>query len=128
MLLIAGQIGVALVIAIVLGAVVDVEQAYSALVGAMIGVVPNYYFAVRLMRRRSSAAAEQTLRNIYVGEFFKVAFASALFVIAIMLLDVNFLVVVLTYVAMVVVNWIAFLVLNLSESAPAGHNVGSSAR
>ncbi len=126
MLLIAGQIGVGLAIASVLGAVLGAESAYSALVGAVIGVVPNYYFAVRLMRRRSSAAAEQTLRHIYVGEFFKVAFASALFVIAIVLLEVNFLVVVLTYVAMVLVNWIAFLVLNLNESAPTGHGMGSS--
>ncbi len=104
-----------LAIAAALGATAGFASAYSALVGGLIGVIPNYHFAGRLARRRRGATAEETLRRIYVGEFIKIAFTAALFVIAIRLLKIEFLVVVLTYFATVVVNWLAFLVADLGE-------------
>ena len=115
-LVIASQLAVAIAIAFVLAFAIGQEAAYSALVGALIGVIPNYYLAGRLLRRERGATPERSLRNIYVGEFIKIAFTVALFVIAIMLMDVGFLVVIATYVAIVAVNWFALLVVDLSES------------
>jgi len=114
-LLIAGQLSISIVTVALVTAVAGWDAAYSVLVGGLIGILPNYYFAGRLMRSRASAAALQSLREIYVGEFIKIAFTSALFVIAIIFLNVKFLVVVLTYFALVVVNWLAFLVADLGE-------------
>lgn len=122
MLLIAAQLVLALAMALLAGLVFGAGTAHSVLVGALIGVVPNYYFAGRLMRRQASVTAEQSLRAIYVGEFIKIAFTSALFVIAIILLNINFLVVILTYLTMMIVNWLALLAVNLGEITGAGMN------
>lgn len=115
MLLVAGQLGVTVIIAAALMATLGRPAAYAALVGGLVGVVPNYYLALRLLRRRGSASAEAALRHIYVGELIKVAFTAAMFVIAIVVLNANFLIVVLTYIATVAVNWFAFLVADLGE-------------
>ena len=115
-LVIASQLGVAIAIAIALAVAVGHQAAYSALVGALIGVIPNYHLAARLLRRERGATPEQSLRDIYVGEFIKIAFTAALFVMAIVLLDVGFMIVIATYVAMVAVNWVALLVVDLGES------------
>tara|TARA_Y100000588_G_scaffold288910_1_gene307430 strand:- start:149 stop:352 length:204 start_codon:yes stop_codon:yes gene_type:complete len=59
---------------------------------------------------------EQALRGIYFGEGIKVAFTVALFVGAILFLDVEMSVVLSIYLATVAVNWIAIFVADLGES------------
>ena len=115
-------------VAAVLGALWGMHASYSALVGGLVGVIPNYYLARRLAQRQRSASAEQALRAIYIGELIKIAFTAALFVIAIMLLRVNFLVAVLGYLATAAVHWIAFLRADVGENprAPARGEAGSA--
>ena len=55
------------------------------------------------------------MRGIYTGELLKIAFTIALFVIAIRLLDVVFLIVVASYLAMVAINWLALLYVDVGE-------------
>lgn len=112
---IAGQLGMTLCIAATLLLTLGGAAAYAALVGGLVGVIPNYYLALRLLRSRGSAAAEEALRQIYVGELVKIAFTAAMFVIAIVLLNADFLIVALTYIATVAVNWLAFLCADLGE-------------
>ena len=113
---VAGQIAVALGISLVLTIAFGTRFGYSALVGAGIGILPSYYLAVRMFTRAKSMSPEQALRGIYLGGGIKVTFTVALFVLAILLLDVEFVVVILTYVAVVAVNWVAIFVADLGES------------
>ncbi|MEQ8234182.1 MAG: ATP synthase subunit I [Gammaproteobacteria bacterium] len=114
--IVAGQLGTVAVIAAVLAGVMGSGGAYAALVGGLVAVLPNYYLARRLARRQRGTTPEQALHHIYVGELIKIAFTAAMFVIAIKLLNVDFLIVVLTYIATVAVNWVAFLFADLGES------------
>jgi F0F1-type ATP synthase assembly protein I len=67
------------------------------------------------------------LRGIYTGELLKIAFTIALFVIAIRLLAVVFLIVVASYLAMVAINWLALLFIDVGEAPPsATPGAGSS--
>ena len=93
--------------------------AYSALVGAIIAIVPNYYLASRLLRRRTGATPDEAWRGIYTGELLKIVFTIALFVMAIRLLDIVFLIVVAAYLAMVAVNACGLLFIDLGEAPPA---------
>lgn len=127
MRVIAGQLVVALLMIAGLTMFAGTRTGYSVMVGSLIGLLPNYYFAARLMRRRISATAIQSLREIYTGEVIKIAFTSALFVIAIMLLSIDFLTVVVSYLAMVVVHWLAVLVVDLGEVPPAAQQPGNEA-
>ena len=112
---IASQLGVGIAIALLLALVLGQYAGYSALVGALIGVVPNYYLAGRMLRGKREATPEESLRSIYIGEYIKITFTAALFVTAIMLLNVGFLIVVATYSATVAVNWVALLVVDLGN-------------
>ncbi len=113
---VAGQIVVTLVIALTLVLVLGGRFAYSVLVGAGIGIVPNYYLAVRLFKHAPSISPEKALRGIYLGEGVKVVFTVALFVLAILLLDIELPVIALAYLATVAVNWIAVFFVDLGES------------
>ena len=61
-------------------------------------------------------SAEQVLRNIYLGEGIKIAFTIALFVLAMLFLDVEFGVVAAAYLATVAVNWVAVYKADLGET------------
>jgi ATP synthase protein I len=113
---VAGQIVVALAVALVLTLILGSRYGYSALVGAGIGILPNYYLVVRLFKRAATMSPEKALSGIYLGEGIKVVFTLALFVLAILTLDVDLPVVALTYLATVAVNWVAVLVADLGES------------
>lgn len=120
LLVVAGQIAVALAAALVLTVFLGDRSGYSALVGAGIGILPNYYLAVRLFKRDRPMSAEKALRSLYLGEGIKVVFTVALFVLAMRILDVELLVVALTYAATVAVNWVAVLFADLGESPRQG--------
>jgi ATP synthase protein I len=81
----------------------------SALAGVMCGVIPSYYFAVRLFRPRPDASAERALRSIYLGEMLKILLTAALFVIAVVALNAEFLPLIIGYGGTVVGSWLALL-------------------
>ena len=121
--MVALQLAAALAIAALCALLVGAHTGYSALVGGLISVLPNYYLVGRLTRRQGAATATQSLRAIYLGEFIKIAFTVALFVIAIRLLSIDFLTVVLTYLAMMIVNGFALLVADIGERPRASASV-----
>ena len=127
MRLLAAQSLAAVALSSILGVWLGKTAACSALVGAVIAIVPNFYLARRLLRRGPGATPSESLRGIYTGELLKIAFTIALFVIAIRLLDVVFLIVVASYLAMVAVNWLALLFIDVGEAPRSPTNgAGSS--
>ena len=118
---VAGQIVVAYAVALSLTVLVGFQHGYSALVGAAIGILPTYYFALRMFSRsRGALSPEQALRNIYLGEGIKVLFTLALFVLAILKLTVILPVIAGAYIATVAVNWAAVYFTDLGESPRRG--------
>ncbi|MGR9092957.1 MAG: ATP synthase subunit I [Gammaproteobacteria bacterium] len=113
---VAGQVAAGLCLAAGLTLFVGSRSGYSALVGAVIGILPSYYLALRMFRRTATTSAEKALRSIYLGEGIKVVFTVALFIIAMRLLDVDLMVVAGGYFATVIANWIAALRADLGES------------
>lgn len=101
--LIASQVLVAIAIVLLLMIAFGSQAAYAALIGAVIGIVPNWHLADRLLRRKRNAGPDQLLRQIYFSEFIKIVFTVALFVMTIVLLDVSFLVVAGVYLIMAAV-------------------------
>lgn len=127
MRLLAAQSLAAVVLTVILSVWLGKTAAVSALVGTVIAIVPNFYLVRRLLRQGPGATPSESLRGIYAGELLKIAFTIALFVIAIRLLDVVFLIVVASYLAMVAVNWLALLFIDVGEAPRSPTNgAGSS--
>lgn len=53
--------------------------AYSVLLGGLICVVPNVYFAYRTFKFRGARAAREIVRSFYAGEAGKLALTAVLF-------------------------------------------------
>ena len=89
---------------------------YSVLAGGIAGVIPNFYFADRLMRRTRWDGARALTRSVYVGEFLKVGFTVALLVLATRFLVIDFLYLVVGYAGTALANWIALKKVDLGQS------------
>lgn len=58
---------------------VDMTMAYSALLGGLISIGPNFYFACSAFRYSGARAAQHIARSIYRGEVLKFLLSAALF-------------------------------------------------
>ena len=106
---VAVQCTVGMIVAGGMFAVGGDARGVSALAGVACGVVPSYYFAVRLFRSRPTASAERALRSIYLGEMLKILLTAALFVIAVVALEADFLSLIVGYGGTAIGAWLALL-------------------
>lgn len=93
---------------------VDVTVAYSVLLGGVISILPNLYFALLAFRFSGARAVEAVTKSLYRGEVGKFILTAALFACVFVLvkpLSVGALFAM--FIAMMVLN--SFLVLRLSS-------------
>ncbi|MEM7541057.1 MAG: ATP synthase subunit I [Pseudomonadota bacterium] len=95
---------------------ISADFAVSTLLGALIGVVPNAYLALRIFGKEPSVEVQTLASRIYVGETLKIILTIALFVVVMKLFAANVVGVLAGYLATFVANWVALLVVDLSET------------
>ncbi|GGO77352.1 F0F1 ATP synthase subunit I [Marinobacterium nitratireducens] len=69
------QAGVALILCAVLLLLTGRVEAWSALLGSLIYLVPNLYFALRTLSRRHGLSGPKVLAAMYIGQIWKMALA-----------------------------------------------------
>ena len=76
-----------------------VEAAYSALLGGMISLIPDYYFARRVFRRYTDRSPEQAAAIMLRAEVVKITLAVLMFVVIFaFIMALNVLALILGYV------------------------------
>lgn len=107
--IVAAQLLVAAAAAGVLLVVRGQRDAFSALVGGAISALGSSCLALRMFRTAPDGAPARIVRAFYTGEAAKIGLTVLLFAFALVRLDVNVLVMLLTYLATQLVNWFALL-------------------
>ena len=92
---------------------IDLVVAYSALIGGLILVVPNIYFASLAFRYSGARAANDVAKSLYVGEVGKFVLTAMAFACAFVLVKpLSAATLFVMFIFMMILNWI--LVLRLS--------------
>ncbi len=102
------QFVISFLIALLLLLILGVEAAYSAMLGGTISTVATMYMGQRIFSS-SYETANQAVTNLYVTETLKILFVTALFCVVFILLDVHFIAFVFTYLATILVYWLALM-------------------
>jgi len=76
--LLLGQLGGVLLVAGI-ASVFGLVSGYSALLGGLICLIPNVYFAFRAFKYRGARAARHIVRSFYLGEAVKLGLTAGLF-------------------------------------------------
>jgi len=77
--ILAGQIGIGAVLAVVFWGVQGSVAGYSALLGSLTCVIPNAFLALRLVLPRRDPGALALIRAAYIGELGKLALTVLMF-------------------------------------------------
>ncbi|MDQ5910235.1 MAG: synthase protein [Pseudomonadota bacterium] len=105
--IIAIQLLVTLLIAIISLLLSDVHAAYSAVVGGGISTIVTLYFASKVFSARIGSPAAKIARAFYIGEVVKLLLTILLFSIALLWLHVSPLPLLLAYMAALLAYWLA---------------------
>ena len=105
--ILAIQLAITLVAASVAMILVSFKGAYSALIGGGINILATAYFAVKVFSAKPGSPAKQIARAFYWGEVVKLLLTSALFAIALLWLNVEFLPLFITYAVTMLAFWLA---------------------
>jgi len=87
-----------------------VQAGYSALLGGVISIVPNFVFATLAFRNAGASAAKEVLVDFFKGEALKLVLVIVLFWVVFNLLDVIYLPLFVTYVLAIVLHWLSPLI------------------
>jgi ATP synthase protein I len=102
---------------------VDRIIAWSALLGGLIAIAPNIYFARWAFRFSGARAAQQVAHSFYIGEAGKFVITVCLFALVFATITpLSVVSIFVTYLVMVIVNW--FFAAHLSKYR-GGHKVKS---
>ena len=107
--IIAGQSGVTLMAAIFFWLMIDGEAALGALVGGGISIVLSLWMALRVFSVPAEAGASAMFSAFVKAEAIKMVMAVVLFSAAAIFLSHVFIPLVVTFVATLVVNWLALV-------------------
>jgi len=107
--IIAGQSGVTLVTAVLFGLAMVAQAALGALVGGGISVLLSLWMALRVFSVPAEAGPQAVFAAFVKAEAIKMVMAVALFSAAAIFLSHVFVPLVVTFVATLVVNWLALV-------------------
>lgn len=88
------------------------RQGVSALLGGLVGFLPNTVFALLFGRKESGKSANQVIRAFYMGEALKLALTVLLFVIVFHMPGVSALAVFIAFAGVMAVFWFSLLLSN----------------
>lgn len=104
----AVQVGITLLAALIMAVMFEGRAAWSALVGGGISITTTACFATRVFAA-DGRDLRKVVRAFYVGEVQKIALTALLFAVAIKLLNVEFLPMFGTFMATLLAFWFALL-------------------
>lgn len=84
------------------------KYALSPVLGSIIALLPNGYFALKMYLNRHRQA-KFIVRSFYAGETAKIMLTAALFAMVLQIPDINFLTLMIGYLSVLSVFWLALI-------------------
>lgn len=105
-MVVGGQVGLTLLIAVIAAGVGGPKSAWSAATGGLISIVTTAFFALRIFIRGSDAPLNVIVRSFYAGEVQKLILTAVLFYAVIKWMNVSFLPLFIAYAATLLMYWL----------------------
>lgn len=96
----------------------SVKAANSALLGGIICVIPNIYFARKLFKYQGARSAKQIVNSFYKGEAVKIILSVILFTVVFVWVKITPLAFFLAYIMILMTHWFAPLIVVNKQNRP----------
>ena len=112
------QLSVTVLIAAIAIPLSGATAAISALLGGLVSIIPNAYFARKLFQYQGARAAKQIVNSFYIGEALKMGLTIALFILVFKLFHIIPLVFFSVFIVVQMVFWLAPLIFDNNRNRP----------
>lgn len=112
------QSGVTLVFAALCALVYGTNAASSALLGGIVYIIPNAYFASKLFKHQGARSAKQIVNSFYKGEALKIVISILLFTAVFLLFKITPLAFFASYIMTLMTHWFAPLIIVNKQNRP----------
>ena len=85
----------------------NANSAYSALLGGLVCIIPNAFFAIKLFKYQGARAARQIVNSFYKGEALKIVLSIFLFTLVFIWCKITPLAFFTSYVLVLMTHWFA---------------------
>ncbi|WP_238589465.1 ATP synthase subunit I [Legionella cincinnatiensis] len=106
------QISVTLVFTVFCVLAYGANAAISALLGGMVCIIPNAYFAIKLFKYHGARSARQIVNSFYKGEALKIFISIFLFTAVFLFFKITPLAFFVSYIMILMTHWFAPLIIN----------------
>ncbi|MBA2710897.1 MAG: ATP synthase subunit I [Tatlockia sp.] len=94
------------------------KEGVSAMLGGLVAIVPSILFAKKMFRYQGARAAQQIVKNFYIGEALKIFSTAILFTLVFVLYKVAPLAFFTTYIVVLMSYWFAPLIFANKQNRP----------
>jgi len=101
------QLTITLIIATICAIVFNINAAISALLGGIVCIIPNAYFACKIFKYQGARAAKQIVNSFYKGEALKIILSILLFTAVFVLCRITPLAFFVSYILVLMTHWFA---------------------
>ena len=112
------QLGITLVLAIVSTMALNIRGGFSALLGGLVCIIPNAYFAVKLFKYQGARAAKQIVNSFYKAEALKIILSIVLFTAVFTLCKITPLAFFASYILVLMTHWFAPWIIVNKQNRP----------
>ncbi|WP_131795600.1 F0F1 ATP synthase subunit I [Fluoribacter gormanii] len=112
------QLSATLIIAALCALVYGTNAASSALLGGLVCIVPNAYFASKLFKYHGARSAKQIVNSFYKGEALKIVMSIFLFTAVFLLFKITPLAFFASYIMILMTHWFAPLIIVNKQNRP----------
>ena len=112
------QFGVTAILTIFCALIFNIKTAGSALLGGLVCIIPNAYFAVKLFKHQGAHAAKQIVNSFYKGEAVKIILSMFLFTMVFILCRITPLAFFASYILVLMTHWFAPWIIVNKQNRP----------
>lgn len=100
------QLAVTLIVATLCALMYNTNAAISAMLGGLVCIIPNAYFASNVFKYQGARAAKQIVNSFFKGEALKLITSMLLFTAVFVLYRVNPIAFFVSYIMVLMTHWI----------------------
>lgn len=112
------QLGITLILTVLCAVVFNIRAASSALLGGLVCIIPNAYFASKLFKHQGARAAKQIVSSFYKGEAVKIILSIFLFTAVFIFFKITPLAFFISYILVLMTHWFAPWIIVNKQNRP----------
>lgn len=112
------QLGITFFLSVLFAIIFNITAAGSALLGGLVCIIPNAFFASKLFKYQGARAAKQIVNSFYKGEALKIFLSIFLFTAVFVLCRITPLAFFASYILVLMTHWFAPWIIVNKQNRP----------